>query len=307
MVVLAPAKVNLTLAVLSKRPDGFHEIESLVVAVTLCDELVVSDGPDSGLELTCDGRPDLPCDSRNLVRRAAEILARRFGVTRGGRIHLSKRIPIGAGLGGGSSDAAATLWGLNHLWGLGLGRAELAALGAQIGSDVPFFFYAPAAVITGRGEKVRPASFGWRGWIVLVLPEIALSTAEVYARWREEAPRMGPPSPAQRAIDSARGSADELAGALLNMLEPAAFALAPELRTLHRQVEHLAARPVRLSGSGSAMFTIFDRQDQASEFAERVRRCLRIPTCLVRPLESYPPRLKTGTDRVVTVVEPSRN
>ncbi len=306
MVLLAPAKINLTLAVLGKRPDGFHEIESLVAAVTLFDELAFSGRADSELELTCDDQGCLPLDSRNLVRRAAEVLARRLDLSRGLTIHLSKRIPIGAGLGGGSSDAAATLLGLNLWWDLGLSRSQLAGIGAEIGSDVPFFFYPPVAVVTGRGERVRPVAIDLPSWITLVLPEISVSTAAVFARLggaSSQELRVGasarrnragdevsqpdeaaPPESVERVLAAARQPGRRLARALTNDLEPAAFQVEPALASLHPKLESLADRPVRLSGSGSALFTLFDSQQEANDFGERVRTCLSVPTCVVRML-----------------------
>ena len=142
--VRAPAKVNLFLEVLGKRPDGFHEIATLMVAIRLMDTLIFKEEPD--LRLGCN-RPDLSTGPDNLVLRAARLLAERTGCTKGAHIRLVKRIPMAAGLAGGSTDAAATLWGLNRLWKLGLSRDELAGMGAELGSDIPFFFHAPAACL----------------------------------------------------------------------------------------------------------------------------------------------------------------
>src|SRR5947209_827864 len=151
----APAKVNLFLEVLGKRPDGYHEIATLLTAVDLYDSLAL-DADDSGnLSLTCDV-PGLSCGPDNLILQAAALLKARTGCPQGAAIKLTKRIPWAAGLGGGSSDAAAALAGLNALWELGLTTPQLAALGAEIGSDVPFFFHTPAAWCTGRGEVVTP-------------------------------------------------------------------------------------------------------------------------------------------------------
>src|SRR5437868_14004366 len=157
--LLAPAKVNLFLEVLGQRPDGFHELETLMVAVDLCDRLEFRPDDSGALTLTCDD-PGLTCGPDNLVLKAAEQLRRSTKETRGARIHLEKRIPMQAGLGGGWSDAAATLKGLNQLWRLGLADAELARLGAEVGSDVAFFFSPGAAWCTGRGEKVEPVTLG---------------------------------------------------------------------------------------------------------------------------------------------------
>ena len=155
LVMQAPAKVNLFLEVLAKRPDGYHDIETLMVAVNLFDTLKFREEPGGDIRLTCN-HPDLSTGSDNLVIRAAALLKQQTGCEKGARIRLTKRIPLAGGLAGGSSDAAATLVGLNRLWKLGLTRARLTDLAKELGSDVAFFFSAPAAWCTGRGERVTP-------------------------------------------------------------------------------------------------------------------------------------------------------
>src|SRR5262249_20761994 len=179
VVVWAPAKVNLYLEVLGKRADGYHEIETLMVSVSLYDTLVFKEDSPGQFVLRCN-RPELSTGPDNLVTRAADLLRRHTGCTRGARVRLAKRIPLAAGLAGGSTDAAAALAGLTRLWHLGLPDEERAALGAQLGSDVAFFFATPAAWCTGRGERVLPTPLPGRLWFVLVCPPFGLSTAEVY-------------------------------------------------------------------------------------------------------------------------------
>src|SRR5947209_6051624 len=159
VVVWAPAKVNLYLEVLAKRPDGYHELETLLVAVSLFDTLVFRDLPSPELRLRCNVR-SLSTGPDNLIVRAARLLQQHARCARGADVRLVKRIPLAAGLAGGSTDAAATLAGLNRLWRLGLTQAELALLGAELGSDVAFFFATPAAWCTGRGEQVDPVTLG---------------------------------------------------------------------------------------------------------------------------------------------------
>src|SRR5262245_47408599 len=155
VLVRAPAKVNLFLEVLGKRADGYHDLESLMVAVSLYDSLEFRPAPNGNVRLWCN-QPTLSSGPDNLVCRAADLLTRHVGYEGGASIHLWKRIPLTAGLAGGSTDAAATLVGLNRLWGLGLKWTDLARLGAELGSDVPFFFSTPAAWCEGRGEIVTP-------------------------------------------------------------------------------------------------------------------------------------------------------
>ena len=175
--------MNLYLEVLAKRGDGYHEIATLMVAVNLHDTLEFKEDISGQILLTCD-QPDLSTGPENLVCHAAELLRRRSGGKRGARISLAKRIPMAAGLGGGSADAAATLLGLNQLWELNLPREDLLALAAELGSDVPFFLTAPAAWCTGRGEQVAPLALAGPLWFVLLCPPFGLATADVYRRVR---------------------------------------------------------------------------------------------------------------------------
>src|SRR5437763_1060743 len=163
VVVWAPAKVNLYLEVLAKRADLYHEIATLMVAVSLYDTLEFKEESSGAIQLHCD-HPELTTGPENLIFRAAVLLQQRTGCRRGVHIRLTKRIPLAAGLAGGSTDAAATLAGLNELWQLGVGKTELASLGARLGSDVPFFFDTPAAWCTGRGEVVTPLALGRPLW-----------------------------------------------------------------------------------------------------------------------------------------------
>ncbi|MCU0607641.1 MAG: 4-(cytidine 5'-diphospho)-2-C-methyl-D-erythritol kinase [Candidatus Edwardsbacteria bacterium] len=156
----ATAKLNLTLEVLGRRPDGYHDIRSVFLAVTLADELEFAPRTDGRIVLDCND-PHLPVDEHNLVVKAALLLRTTSGLptATGTSITVRKNIPVGAGLGGGSSDAASALLALNKLWGANASRQDLAALGAQIGSDVPFFVLARAALVTGRGERIEPQAF----------------------------------------------------------------------------------------------------------------------------------------------------
>ena len=275
--VRTPAKINLTLAVLDRRPDGYHEIESLVTPVGLYDDLSLRDLGDGQIRLVCDGLA-VPTGPENLVYRAAERLADRTPSRPGVEIRLTKRIPIGAGLGGGSSDAAATLVGLNRLWDLGLDRSTLAAVAADLGSDVPLFLDGGSVVIRGRGERVEPVELGWSGWVVLVVPPFGMSTAAVYERWE---PVGSPPRSADevvRAGSSGKGL-DEL---LFNMLERPAFALEPRLAGLHAGMIAMGAPRVRMSGSGATLFALFDEAGPAESFAAEVTQRLGVDAHMVR-------------------------
>lgn len=252
VVVWAPAKVNLFLEVLARRTDGFHEIATLMVAVSLYDTLEFKEDATGEIRLHCD-QPNLSTGPDNLVCRAARLLQQRHGVRRGVRIDLTKRIPMAAGLAGGSSDAAATLDGLNRLWGLGLDSAELAGLGAELGSDVPFFFAAPAAWCTGRGERVTPVPLGATLVFVLACPPVGLATAEVYRNVTvPDQPRTG--DDVRAALAS--GDAAAVGAALHNRLQGPAERLRPEVGRLRQRLAALGPAGQLMSGSGSAVFAL---------------------------------------------------
>jgi len=263
----APAKVNLFLEVLSKRPDGYHEIATLMVAVGLYDRLVFTADVTGQIVLRCN-RPGLTTGPDNLVCRAAELLKQRTGCGHGVRIDLDKRIPMAAGLAGGSSDAAATLEGLNRLWQLRLARQELAALAAELGSDVAFFFSGPAAWCTGRGEVVTPVQLGRPLDLVLVCPEGGISTAAVYKACSVPAqPEVG--DAIRQAAEA--GNTEEIGRRLHNRLQPVAERLCPEVAELHARLVALKPAGQLMSGSGSSLFALCrDRRE-----AVRIVRALR--------------------------------
>src|SRR3954453_3345618 len=204
--VLAPAKLNLFLEVLARRPDGYHGIESLMVTVNLYDTLTVSELDSESTALECDD-PSLPTGSENLVVKAAERLKAATGCPRGARITLRKVIPAQAGLAGGSSDAAATLVALDRVWNLETPAPALSSVAAEIGSDVAFFLHGPSAICRGRGEQVEAMERGRPLHFVLVVPELGLSTADVY-RNVQPPDRPRPIGPATQAL--ARGEPDDL-------------------------------------------------------------------------------------------------
>ena len=264
----APGKINLTLDVRNQRPDGFHELRSLVIGVDLRDRVRCIANPKSRITVAC-GDPSL--NSRdNLVVTAATNLAQESGHSGGVTIELEKRIPVASGLGGGSSDAAATLRLCNELWGASLSRAQLATLGAQIGSDVPLFFSLPSALISGRGEEVEAVTLHWSGWVLLVFANCRVSTREVYRAWR---PSDGSELPAGEEVGLLEaGSADELSALLRNHLEPAVFRVSSDVARAHQALNRLGFPSIRVSGAGSALYLLFDEQQAAMEAAERVKR-----------------------------------
>ncbi len=259
VVVQVPAKVNLFLEVLGRRPDGFHEIASVLQEISLHDTIVFAPH-DAGFELQSTS-PDLPLGNDNLLLRAAHLLADTLGETRGASIHLTKRIPIAAGLGGGSSDAAGTLLGLSQLWGRRIEEQALRELAQQLGSDVPFFLQGGTAVCRGRGEKVTPIGLSRRMCYVLVCPPVAASTEAVY---------KGVPLPltdGQKDIRYfvevlCRGSLQEVAECLFNRLEKPAVELYPSLARVRGALEKAGAIGVTMTGSGSAFLGICQNKEE---------------------------------------------
>lgn len=262
-IIWAPAKVNLFLEVLGKRPDGYHAIETLILAVDLFDTLEIRDDPAGRLSLECDP-PGLPTGPGNLVWKAAQAL----DATRGAALRLVKRIPSAAGLGGGSSDAAATIAALNQLWDLHRSRAELLRVAAGVGSDVGFFLTPPAGWCTGRGEVVEPESVSRPLDLVLVKPAVGLSTADVYRRVTVPADPMSG-EPARAALRA--GDPEQVARCLHNRLQDAAFAVEPVVERVFRRL--LACRPLGclVSGSGSSVFAVCRDRADAVRVAEEFR------------------------------------
>ena len=266
VLVWAPAKVNLFLEVLAKRADGYHDIATLMVAVSLFDTLEFKEDASGAIRLDC-AHPTLATGPDNLICRAAQLLRQRTGCTRGATIRLVKRIPLAAGLAGGSTDAAATLAGLNRLWDLGLGPAELAGLGAELGSDIAFFLWASAACCTGRGEQVAPLELGRPLWLVLVCPPVAVSTAEVYRGVTVPAqPRSG--EDVRRA--ATKGDIEALGRALHNRLQPVAERICPALANLFDRLQRLAPAGQLMSGSGSSLFALCRDQGEALRIAHEL-------------------------------------
>jgi len=279
--VLAPAKLNLFLEVLARRPDGYHEIESLMVNVNLYDTLTVSELDSESIVLECDD-PSLPTGSENLVVKAAERLKAVTGCPRGARITLRKVIPAQAGLAGGSSDAAAALVALNRLWNLETPAPALESVAAEIGSDVAFFLHGPSAICRGRGEQVEDMALGRDLHFVLVAPHVGLSTADVY---RNLGP-AGTPRRIEPVLDAlAHGGPAALGRSLFNRLQPVAETLRPELIRVRDALANLDP-PLDgslMSGSGSAYFGLCRDSAAAERAAEALEPLglgwVRVVTC----------------------------
>jgi 4-diphosphocytidyl-2-C-methyl-D-erythritol kinase len=274
----APAKLNLSLAVIDRRADGYHDIESLMVPVTLHDTLHVTPTAEPGISLRVrwGGRlaridpaysGDVPTGPGNLVVRAAEALAHEAGVDRGLEIELVKQIPAGAGLGGGSSDAAAVLQAAADAWQIDWPVERIAALGATLGSDIPWFFAGGPATVSGRGEEVRQVEGIPPLPAVIVKPAVSLSTAAVYQACRPDPARRGD---AERLADALRRGLRAAIPLMHNALEPPARGLAPEVDRLLGDLRRAGALHPLLTGSGSACFAITRTVVEARHLAARM-------------------------------------
>ncbi len=263
LLVRAPAKINLSLLVAGKRPDGFHELETIMAKIDLCDELLIEPGRKDGIELLCRGRHWAPAGSDNLVYRAAEEVFRLCGHTHDVRLTLTKHVPAGSGLGGASSDAAATLMGLNQQLHLGLSQMQLADIAGHLGSDIAFFLNGPLALCTGRGEKITEIQTHFLFTALLILPDLNASTKEVYANYHHDAPHYRQLS-RQVGGHLAKNRVDLVAKMCANMLQGSSFDLYAELGVLKGAVESLGVGPVCLSGSGSALYCLVEETDSES-------------------------------------------
>jgi len=267
LVISAAAKVNLALEVLSKRPDGYHEIATVMQAVDLSDRLTLEDAPT--IEV-CTSAPGVPTDERNLAYRAAAALQGAAKVERGARITLDKRIPVAAGLGGGSTDAAATLAGLNRLWQLQWPAERLEELAVGLGMDVPFFLRGGAALGTGRGERLTEIPSAALG-LVLVNPRFPVSTAETYGR---VTPAMYSDGGRARTMAEAlaRRGAGRVAASLYNGLELAARQGYPQIAQMKAALIAAGALGAMMSGSGPTVFGVARSWEQARQIRARVAR-----------------------------------
>lgn len=264
LVLPAFAKINWVLRVLFRRPDGYHEIDTILQMVSLRDTISLRLSHDGRITLWCDDR-SIAVDESNLVYRAAADLRRRFSIKTGAFIRLEKRIPLKAGLGGGSSDAAMSLIGLSHLWEIPVTGAELFELGAKLGADVPFFFFGGNARATGVGKEIVALPEGPKRFLLILKPNVQISTAQAYEALN--APSLTMPEgdtilfgcPSSVDVDRFRS------GALQNDFEAVSFALEPEIERAKLALVKAGATSALLAGSGSAVFGVFDsRQAQES-------------------------------------------
>ncbi|MBD7946269.1 MULTISPECIES: 4-(cytidine 5'-diphospho)-2-C-methyl-D-erythritol kinase [Psychrobacillus] len=266
--VKAPAKINLTLDVLHKRPDGFHEVEMIMTTVDLADRI--------GLELRDDGIIHIisvdrfvPNDHRNLAYQAAKVLKEMYKVKSGVSIKIEKNIPVAAGLAGGSSDAAATLKGLNILWELNLTLDELAQIGTKIGSDVAFCVYGGTALATGRGEKIQELPTPANCWVILAKPTLGVSTADVYGNLKVD--QIVHPKTTQMLKAIQEKDYELMCNSLGNVLEDVTLKLYPEVANLKEQMQRFGADAVLMSGSGPTVFGLVNHESRVQRVYNGLR------------------------------------
>ncbi len=267
LTVLAPAKLNLTLEVLAKRADGYHEIRSVIQAINLCDRLHFRLSQDINI------KSDMPdwAPEKSLIARSVKLLQETTGCTKGVAIEVSKRIPFMSGLGGESSNAAATLLGMNKLWALGLSQKELLEFSIQLGSDVAFFLYGGTALVEGRGGKVTPLPPLPDMWVVLVVPDVPRlpgKTGQLYNSLKTNHYTDGQIT--ERLLTELREGKEP--SILFNTFENVAFTHFSELKVYRDHIIKTGARNIHLAGSGPALFTLEKDKSRAEDLYNRCKQ-----------------------------------
>ncbi len=268
LTVLAPAKLNLTLEVLAKRSDGFHEIRSVIQTISLSDSLHFQ--LNQGLTFKCDNPEWLP--EKSLVSKAASLLQETTGCSRGAIVGVTKRIPLVSGLGGDSSDAAAVLRGLNKFWDLGLSTQELVRLASQLGSDVAFFLHGGTALMGGRGEIVTPLHPFPHKWVVLMVPPVPRlpgKTGQLYASLKANHYTDGQIT--EKLVEMLREGREFIPSLLFNTFENVAFAHQSKINVYRSHAIKVGAPNVHLAGSGPTLYTLLEDKTQAEELYLRLQ------------------------------------
>lgn len=259
LLIKAPAKINLTLDVLGKRSDGYHEVEMVMTTIDLADRLELNEVKEDKIAILSHSRY-VPGDERNLAYQAAKLLKERFNIRQGVEISINKVIPVAAGLAGGSSDAAATLKGLNELWQIGLSIEELAALGSEIGSDVAFCVHGGTALARGRGEKITKLPPPPSCWVILAKPSIGVSTSEIYGNL--DMSRIQHPDTERMIQAIMQKDYEGVCQHMGNALEGVTFSKYPEVLHIKKQMERFGADSVLMSGSGPTVFGLVRRESR---------------------------------------------
>lgn len=268
----AYAKINLFLEITGKRKDGYHNLVSVMQEINVYDDLVITKNTTGVISLDVRGMDSVPHNETNLVYKAAQLLQKRYRVPLGAHIVLTKHIPTGAGLGGGSSDAAHTLVVLNTLWKLNLSRHQLATLGTHIGADVPFFVYGGRCLVQGIGDKITPLAHTKKMWVVIVYPNIHLSTKLVYNKLGFTlTKKIKKCSILPFPVLFQQISRGEIP--FFNRLEAASFSLVPVLKTIKEMLQsHPRVMIALMTGSGSAFFAVVDTKQAGYSVRRAMQR-----------------------------------
>ncbi|RSL30032.1 4-(cytidine 5'-diphospho)-2-C-methyl-D-erythritol kinase [Salibacterium salarium] len=266
--VNAPAKINLSLDVLGKRDDGYHEVKMVMTQVDLSDRLDLQRRGDGLIKVEMS-EGFLPADQRNLAYQAAALLKQRFSVTWGVSIYIYKNIPVAAGLAGGSSDAAAALKGLNDLWELGLSMDELAVLGAELGSDVPFCVYGGTALATGRGELIEQIPSPPPCWVILAKPPVGVSTGDVYKQLKIDENQASHSDLMVEAIY--HNDYAHICHSLYNALEQVTLSIHPEISRIKERMRGSGADAAMMSGSGPTVFGLIKKEAKLNRVYNALR------------------------------------
>ena len=286
LTILAPAKINLTLEVLAKREDGFHEIRSVIQAINLCDSLHFQLGDN--IEFKSGTAGWAPQES--LVSRAASLLRETTGCIKGARVEIEKRIPLLAGLGGDSSNAASVLHGLNELWGLGLSQDELLKLAPRLGSDVAFFLYGGTALVEGRGEKVTPLPLLPHRWVVMVIPSVPRKPGKTKRLYTSlNASHYTDGQITERLVAELKEGGEFTTSLLFNTFENVTFTRSSKLSVYRSRIIKIGASNIHLAGSGPGLFTLLREKDEAEDLYTRL---------LQQGMECYLTDTVTSADRV---------
>jgi 4-diphosphocytidyl-2-C-methyl-D-erythritol kinase len=283
LLVRAPAKLNLSLLIAGKRPDGFHNLETIMAKINWYDEILLRESSKPGIELICKGPHWAPKGAENLVYRACQKLLERCEKNADLKIILKKNIPAGTGLGSASSDAAAALIGLNKLLKLNVKPAQLSKIAVELGSDVAFFLNGPLAFCTGKGEKIKKIMKIFNFTALLIIPDVTSSTKRVYANYKHDNALYKRQS-AQIKTLLRKNRIDLIPRICANMLQKSCFELYEGLTELKTAVESLGFEPLCLSGSGSAMFLILQQPHlkQAAHFKQKIIKKTNCSCIIVR-------------------------
>lgn len=265
----APAKINLTLDVIGKRDDGYHEVEMIMTTIDLADRISLEMIDKDAIILESNSG-FVPNDERNLIYKAASLLKSKYQIKKGVHIYLEKNIPVAAGLAGGSSDAAATIRGLDKLWELNLSLEESLNAGEQIGSDVPFCIIGGTAIATGRGEIVKKIPSLPPGWVILAKLPISVSTSEIYGALQWDEIKEHPKT--DQMLEAIEAQDLPLVSSLLhNVLEEVTFSLYPSVKYLKEQMTQFGGDGVLMSGSGPTVFAIVNKESKVNRIYNALR------------------------------------